>query len=245
MIKLNRNFTPIFFNPQNVSVLTAKFANNNKARVWHHYDVREACMTLSTNKCAYCEVMLDQKSTYMEVEHFKHKDAYPNEVIKWTNLLPSCRHCNGSKGDHDVVKEPIVNPCIDNPPDHFEMTGYRLIPKTPLGEMSIEVLNLNDVKHYVIPRCGIGSILSDNIELAQKYFQEYIANRNTKNKRKVVNLIRAILVQCQSDALFAAVSASVLHENRLYKKLVPDLMSQGLWASDLKLLHDNSLILCL
>lgn len=39
MIKLERNFTPLFFSPQNVSRLTEKFKSSG-THVWHHDDVK-------------------------------------------------------------------------------------------------------------------------------------------------------------------------------------------------------------
>ena len=40
----------------------------------------------------------------------KRFDDYPDEVVDWDNLLPSCKRCNTTKGTHDVVTEPIINP---------------------------------------------------------------------------------------------------------------------------------------
>lgn len=64
MIKLERNFTPLFFSPQNVSRLTEKFKSSG-THVWHHDDVKNSLMELSDKKCAYCEVKLGEKAHIM------------------------------------------------------------------------------------------------------------------------------------------------------------------------------------
>ena len=85
---------------------------------------------MSNQKCAYCEGRLDLKSDYMEVEHFRDKKDYPNDVLIWENLLPSCKHCNGNKSSHDVVSEPIINPFVDVPREHIFLKSYlSLIPQ--------------------------------------------------------------------------------------------------------------------
>lgn len=240
MIKLDRNFTPVFFNPSNVQKLTEKFKTQG-SHVWQSQDVKNACLKLGNNKCAFCEVILDQKSTYMEVEHFQHKDHYPDNVIEWNNLLPSCRHCNGSKGTHDVVKEPIINPCIDKPAEHFYMKGYRLKGKTPLGVMTEEVLDINNITHYVTERCRVGTFISESIEEAEIKYERYKENPIPQRLREVRKVLRILLLECQNTALFSAVSATVLHDTAEYATLKEKMLSDSSWTVQLDELHHNSL----
>lgn len=242
MIKLNRNFTPIFFSVQNISLLTLSYRTDDK-HVWQHQDVKDACLQLGNNKCAYCEVELNQKSTYLEIEHFKHKNDYPDEVIKWENLLPSCRHCNGTKSNHDVVAEPIINPCTDLPSEHLYLQAYRIKGKSPLGVMTTEVLNLNDIEHYVVERCKVGTLIFDKIEEAENKFINYKANQIPARKREVNKIVRALLNQCQKTELFSAVSATILHESEGYKMLRSDMMAYGIWSEQFEIQHQTSLVL--
>ncbi|EOU6349313.1 TPA: hypothetical protein ACHKZ8_005011 [Escherichia coli] len=72
MIKLERNFIPDFFTRVDLLSLTQEFKDNGTS-VWHHPEVKSACLKLSNGKCAFCEVKLEEASTYNEIEHFKDK----------------------------------------------------------------------------------------------------------------------------------------------------------------------------
>lgn len=119
---------------------------------------------MSNQKCAYCEGRLDLKSDYMEVEHFRDKKDYPNDVLIWENLLPSCKHCNGNKSSHDVVSEPIINPFVDVPREHIFLKSYLYKPKDELGKSTIYVLDLNDCTRLVIARCTLGTEINKRLE---------------------------------------------------------------------------------
>ncbi|EEQ18398.1 Uncharacterised protein [Yersinia intermedia] len=236
MIKLERNFTPLFFSPQNVSRLTERFKNNG-SHVWHHDDVKNSLMEISDKKCAYCEVKLGEKSTYHEVEHFKDKNDYPDDVIEWNNLLPSCRHCNSSKGTHDVVHEPIINPFNDIPAEYFYIKNFRVKGKNGIGTLTIDVLNLNDREHLVKPRCETGTIISEKLEDSVVLFEEYISNPTNQKKRKLIGTVRGILNECQKSAIFSAVSATILHTSEDYLIIRDIMKANNLWDEDMEQLH--------
>jgi len=81
----------------------------------------------------------------MEVEHFNPKSLRPDLVVDWTNLLPSCGKCNGSKSNHDVAAEPIINPFDQDPRDHLALKSTWFVGITDLGKMTIDVLPLNEL----------------------------------------------------------------------------------------------------
>ena len=132
MIKLTRNTAPDKLTEEFVKKGTEKY-KNTKESVWNVDWLKEALLDMSNQKCAYCEGRLDLKSDYMEVEHFRDKKDYPNDVLIWENLLPSCKHCNGNKSSHDVVSEPIINPFVDVPREHIFLKSYLYKPKDELG----------------------------------------------------------------------------------------------------------------
>lgn len=243
MIKLERNFTPVFFTPANVAALTSNYKANNNHHVWQHQDVRDACLNLSDKKCAYCEVILNQKSTYLEIDHFRHKDKNPDGVIQWENLLPSCRHCNGTKGDHNVVLEPIINPAIDNPADHLYLKAFRIKGKDPLGDMTVDALNLNDSEHFVTERCKVGTFIAEQIEVSDEKLKNYIASPNPARKRVLNKVIRALLNQCQKNALFSAVSSATLHDSEEYASIRTTMIAHDIWTTQFEELHLLSLTL--
>ncbi|WP_241755058.1 HNH endonuclease family protein [Citrobacter freundii] len=231
--------TPIFFHPNNVAHLTQEYKTNGTS-VWKNSIVQDALLETSHKKCAYCEVKLNEKSTYLEVEHFKDKGSYPDDVIEWDNLLPSCKHCNGSKSTHDVVSEPIINPFTTNPVTHLSFKNYRVKWKTEIGKLTVEVLNLNDNEHFVKPRCEVGAILEDKLEKAQESMDKYILNQHHSTKRKIVGLIRGILSECQESSLFSAASATIIHTSQEYQAVRNDMLLHGIWDNSLEELHAAS-----
>jgi uncharacterized protein (TIGR02646 family) len=56
-------------------------------------DVLEA---IFEKKCAYCETHY-AVGGYLEVEHYRPKNAYYWLAADWSNLLPSCKRCNNGK----------------------------------------------------------------------------------------------------------------------------------------------------
>ncbi|HHT4298683.1 TPA: HNH endonuclease [Citrobacter werkmanii] len=240
MIKLERNFTPDFFTRMDLESLTQDFKDNGTS-VWHHPEIKAACLKLSHGKCAFCEVKLDEASTYNEVEHFKDKKKFPDDVIRWENLLPSCRHCNGSKQRHNVVLEPIINPCNDLPSEHLYMKGYRVKGRTVLGIQTVDVLNFNHREHKFIPRCKAGEVIESSIDDAIEKLNFYLANPSTRRKNILMNLVEAILNECQKTAPFSAVSASMLHRSVEYAQLRESMQIRRLWTDYMQELHEDSL----
>ena len=235
MIKINRCLPPDYLTSSKVSELTYKFKSEHK-NVWTHECIKNSLMRMSHNKCAYCEVNLGKCGCYLEVEHFKDKNTYPDDVVNWNNLLPSCKHCNVSKGKHNVVDEPIINPCDIDPREHLYFQNYRLKGKTDLGNLSIEVLDLNNTKHLVLPRCEVGNKLSERIEELNRSY----SIDNEREKRKLVRTIKAILEECQADSLFSALSASVVLMSDEYSNLKNKMVSDSLWNDELGELERKS-----
>ncbi len=244
MIKLERDFIPDFFNHVDLDLLTQDFIENGTA-VWHHPEVKSACLKLSHGKCAFCEVKLEEASTYNEVEHFKDKKTFPDDVIQWENLLPSCRHCNGSKQKHNVVLHPIINPCTDLPSDHLYMRGYRIKGKTSLGTLTVDVLNFNHRDHKFIPRCKAGEVIESSIDDASEKLKWFLEAPTLRRRNILLNLIEAILDECQNKAPFSAVSATTLHSSIDYGQLRKAIQELGIWTDYMQYLHEQSLALVL
>ena len=70
--------------------------------------INESLLSMSHNKCAYCELMLGEEVKYMEVEHFYCKKLYPDGVVQWDNLLHLCNRCNTNKGIYDTKTEQYI-----------------------------------------------------------------------------------------------------------------------------------------
>lgn len=85
---------------QRVAAAKRDFAQRNRHRNSTFVAVRKTlrAMTSGACRCMYCE-----DSAADEVEHFRPKDLYPEEVFRWTNYLYSCGPCNGGKRHHCAV----------------------------------------------------------------------------------------------------------------------------------------------
>jgi hypothetical protein len=239
MIKLNKNFYPLCLNPTESKRLTGEF-KATKASVWNFDDLKKALLETSHGKCAYCECDLTKESKYMEVEHFRDKDTHPDDVVKWNNLLPSCKRCNGSKGAHDVLSAPIVNPYDDDPRDHFLLKLYRLRPKTSIGEESLGVLDLNNSDRAVLVRFKIGEGVHKSLESAFEILTTYKINGATRTKNRLVGAVRNLLLECQPSSEYAATASTIVHSDETYAKLVGELGKLGLWNAELADMHAQS-----
>lgn len=80
--------------------------------------VKAALEKLFHDKCAYCETPLAAASDW-DVEHFRPKKAVAERqdhsgyywlAYEWTNLYPSCQHCNQSRKDRPRWGDPETGP---------------------------------------------------------------------------------------------------------------------------------------
>lgn len=82
-------------------------------RVYGRPEVKLALEAMSHEKCAYCE-MNHGVGADAAVEHYRPKGAFPHEphpgywwlASTWTNLLPTCQHCNESR--KHLIVEPTM-----------------------------------------------------------------------------------------------------------------------------------------
>ena len=228
--------TPICLSPLEEKRLSQDYQATGRS-VWSVSNITDSLKQTSHNKCAYCETRLGIESHYLEVDHFEHKADYPEKVATWSNLIPSCRRCNGTKGAHDVICEPIINPYTIDPKEHFTLKNYRLRPKTDLGRMTIGVLDLNDSVRAVTARYEIGEQLYENLISCKDRLEDYLEKPITVRKNKLLTLFRRILLECQPSATYSATAATILHNEDSYKYLVEGLKLNMLWDEDLEAMH--------
>ena len=239
MIKLNPVPQPAALTPALVAQLTQEFINTGKT-VWKGNGIEEALLTMSDGKCCYCECRIDEESKYLEVEHFHHKNKYKQQVLLWSNLLPSCKRCNGTKNDHDVLVEPIINPSVDNPQEHLSFRAYRIHPKTDLGDKTIEVINLNHRQRLVKPRFDIGDKLIDKLNNLLTLSIDYDNGRSTSNRRKniIINTLETLLEEAIPSSEYAATTATILLHEDSYQQTKAIFIKHNLWAPTFQELED-------
>lgn len=236
MIKLIRAPKPAYLTPEKVDELTTRFKADKSKTVWKHEEIGTSLLESSSYKCAYCECKLQISDSYMQIEHFKDKDTYEDEVVEWENLLPSCQRCNRKKWTLDVLKFPIVNPYEDDPKDHLCLDTFRLYGKDEKGTTTITKLLLNDDERLVITRFNVsnevGKQLTDMIN-------------NASNIDSVRTQMSNLLQLAQPKSQYSAFVATTLHSNHDYPILKDTLEKNGVWDADLEDLHINSLCLVL
>jgi uncharacterized protein (TIGR02646 family) len=62
--------------------------------------IRESLLAMSHGKCVYCESALGVTSE-AHIEHYHARMLRQEAAFEWSNLLPACGICNGSKAAED------------------------------------------------------------------------------------------------------------------------------------------------
>lgn len=229
MIKINLIDPPTELTAGVKQQLTEKFKQDGSP-VWKKPYIERALLEMTNSKCAYSEQLLNTKSSYMEIDHFKHKDKYKDLVVEWGNLLPSCKKCNTTKGNHDVVAEPIVNPLTDNPKDFLYVKAFKYYPKNQKGEITRDVLALNDREHFINPRSEMGFTVADELE---NLFELLKLVSTDVKKRSCISKIKSALESCGPKYEYSAViSTYILYEDETFQELESYLRDNSMWDSE-------------
>ena len=212
--------------------LTAEYREKKKP-VWREGAVGETLKRvlceMTHNKCAYSEAPLETNGSVMHIEHFYPKSIYPERVVEWGNLLPTCATCNSGKGALDVGKTPIVNPLRDDPKDYLYVEGfrYRACDTEGVGQRTIDVLRLNDATQFAAPRF-----------LAAQYIVEAIERVLRQADVTADHLLRGEVLQLMEEAgpsrsYSAVIATYLLYEHDGLAKLEALLSERGVWDEHL------------
>ena len=246
MIKINRLAKPTQLTDTIQKNLTEKYKRDEKKAVWNKKYIKEQLLKMSHGKCSYCECKICNGAREMHVDHFKPKKVYPDLVVEWENLLPSCSYCNRKKSDHDTGKNPIINPAEDNPKEYLYFKNYRYysrsLSKDDKGMMTLDVLDLNNSTEKVIDRYKIGNQIQE--ELKDLYDEidgrSDLLKSNTGMRNRVYRKCSGILQQALPTSQYAALIATVLHTDQYYAQIKSILEEAEVWDSEMQKLHDDS-----
>ena len=236
MIKLIRPEAPTQLTEQIIQSKVEEYKATGNS-VWKEKYIIDKLLQMSANKCCYCECDVTEESKYMEVDHFHDKSDFPDEVVTWTNLLPSCKKCNGTKSDHNTLLEPIINPSIDKPQEHLYLKNnirFRAKENDDLGDITICTLDLNNMERHIISRAKISQEIIAKIECLMERSELLISGEktNTRFKNKLRNDVRELLELCQPTTPYSAVKATTLTHDEYYMQLKNNLSKCGLWPKD-------------
>ena len=99
--------------------------------------------------CEYCRV--PQVGYPADTFHIDHVVARQHRgLTRLKNLALSCLHCNSHKGPNVASYDPVAgkltplfNPRRHRWPRHFRWIGARIVGRTPIGRVTVAVLDLN------------------------------------------------------------------------------------------------------
>lgn len=241
MIKIQRCPRPHDLTDEKIKDLTQLYIEKDIA-VWRKKYIKDALYNMSNGKCCFCETLLGEEGKFMQVEHFHPKNKYKEEVVVWENLLPCCNRCNGNKGTHDTYEEPILDPTIFNPKEHFYFKNFRYKAKDEIGKRTIEVMYLNDTEGLVNPRYKIGNAIQekmdDILEMAIRFDEN--VNKPTRNKNRIINGVKDILREAQPSSQYSALVATVIFEDENYQLIKDIIIKNDLWDEKIQDLEDNA-----
>ncbi len=234
MIRLPATPKPTELTPDVAQELTALYKKDGTA-VWQKPYIKKALLEMSSNKCCYCECKLTETSNYLEIEHFHPKSDYPDEVIVWDNLLPVCKRCNVNKANHDTKKEPIVHPVKDHPKLHLILRAYRFYNQTELGQMTIEVIGLNNRERLVKKRFEIGVELIEQLENLLELTTEYDNGNSssTRRRNRIIETLKNLMREGTRQYEFSATAATVILHEESYAKIKQLFIKNQLWDDEL------------
>jgi len=101
------------------------------------------------SRCEYCRIPSDLEDSPFEIDHIVSKKHRGPTVAG--NLALSCFHCNSFKGSDIAGRDkatrtltPLFHPRWHKWSRHFRWQGPRLIGRTPIGRVTVELLRIND-----------------------------------------------------------------------------------------------------
>lgn len=103
----------------------------------------------AANKCEYCLILDTRSAKHHEVDHiYAEKHSAPTTLA---NLCLSCYYCNHYKGSDLCSLDPVTgdvvslfHPRRDRWEDHFSISNARIIAKTAIGRVTVELLQMNN-----------------------------------------------------------------------------------------------------
>lgn len=233
MIKLELSPKPDVLTEELQNRLTQQFIKTEED-VWNIKWLKEAIADKSFGKCCYSEISLGEESKYMEVEHFAPKSEHPELVMDWTNLNPSCKKCNVTKGEHDTMVDYIVNPFFDNPQDFLYLKGFRYYGKDEagIGVNTKDILGLNDKRHFVLKRCSVACEIIETLEYIFENINLFIST--PIKKRNHIRRLKNLMQKGDRHEEYSALVSTTILENNEYKALEEYLTNNNLWDDEFR-----------
>ncbi len=118
-------------------------------------ELRERVRERANRSCEYCLLAEEQALFGFEADHIigeKHRGLTVADNLAW-----SCLPCNRFKGPNIASLDPITGELVPlfNPrtqiwAEHFRIDATQIVPLTPEGRVTVEVLKLNSTKRVEV-----------------------------------------------------------------------------------------------
>lgn len=229
MIKLERGECPKELTDDVITELTERYKNDTEKDVWNSNKIKkplkDALTSITKNKCAYCECMLNIESKDVTIDHFLPKISNDSLVVQWTNLLPSCLRCNREKNRKE---DEIINPCDVEPKEHLgvKKSGVRLVQinNSTIGKNTIRVLKLNDISRVMVPRQIVTEkIIEKLLELLEDIEEMDII------KSKYVDRLENYLSEGLRDKEYSGIVAAKILDDDIFHRIKEIYLKKELW----------------
>jgi len=230
MIRLDRAERPKELTVEMMRQLTEDFIASGKTKaVWKKPWITSTLLASSYGKCAFSEVKLNVEGKYMQVEHFHPKSKYPNEVVKWENLLPCLNVCNSKKGDFDTVRQPLVNPFEDDPKQYFYISNGRIYAKDALNRKA----TLSILKYDLNNNEQLRSVRYDIENKIKKILLEFDIHYE-ENPCFYADKLYRLLHDSGRKSEYSATKSTIILGNEHFKHLKQRLNEDGTWNETFK-----------
>lgn len=245
MIKLQRPPKPAELTLEKEQALTDEYLKDNTKTVWRRPYIVNSLLEMSHSKCCYCEALVSTGTSDMNIDHFHCKKYYPQEVVAWENLLPSCSRCNRKKSSHDTYKEPIIDPTKIDPKNHLHIKQYRFVcsKDDKLARTTIDVLDLNDDPDLATDRFVIGNTLICELEEVLKVLEDNDISLLTISK--TINKFKRALNLALPTEKYSALVATLILEWENYTKIKEIITSLDRWDEELQELEHSMIQIAL
>ncbi|MFE4230367.1 HNH endonuclease [Arthrobacter sp. NPDC056886] len=191
------------------------------ANLWSHADYEDLKKEVKTHyiieqgyKCAYCDRMnVTTNHSQWDVDHIISRGSSPRFLFEPTNLAVSCRDCNITKSDKEVLRRPgrktlprnssdyiIVHPHYDEYGEHIGWIDFICYPKfgSIKGQKTIEVCGL---LRYARMQLGVDSLVVDD-----KFMKAISALTRKTPRREAVAVMNYLLEYLYPDEENSVVS---------------------------------------
>lgn len=112
------------------------------------------------NRCEYCRCRQDELPfVTFHVEHIIARQHGGSDLE--SNLCLACHWCNFNKGPNLTTRVdgriiPLFHPRNQNWDEHFTVEGDRISGRTPIGQGTVRLLDMNDEERRELRRIFIG-----------------------------------------------------------------------------------------